>query len=168
MGNLIYEDDPRVSASEYYRGTWLKYLAPSNTPAWPLYLLILLAEPFIVFTRSFGEQYLFIIIAILLVFITDLITRVKKYQIFNDKIRISSRCIHFDIPFSIIENTREAQIRDLFGLHLNFISLRPGDDVVQITRKRGWKVNIIPSSRRIFLENLNKAMNDYKGHYVSF
>ncbi len=137
---------------------------------WPLIIL------FAVFTFLFAfyirdvriYQLLIIVFVIAAVFV-QLGTLVTKHQIFSDKIRIVMAWIfHFEIPFNNIEKISEATVNALWGFHLNFIPLVCGDDVVQITRKHGWKVNIIPSDRRVFLENLNKAMTEFKGHYVSF
>ncbi len=165
---MVYEDDPIVPLSSYYVGNWMKFFF-IRTPFWPIYLLLVPIMAFLFFTGNTMETWYVVIVATLVILLVNLATTIKKYQIFNDKMRISlGWTFHFDIPFNNIENAREVDLKDLWGLCLNFISNRPGDDAVQITRKRGWKVNIIPSNRKLFLENLNKAMNEFKGHYVSF
>lgn len=86
-----------------------------------------------------------------------------KYQIFNEKIRIVlGYVLHFDIPFSNIENVTAATWQDLCGLNLNFINSYSSDDILQITRKHGAKIHITPGDRDQFLENLNKAVYDWK------
>ncbi len=87
-----------------------------------------------------------------------------KYQIFNDKIRIVlGFVLHFDIPFSSVENLSAATFHDLLGLNLNFINSYGSDDILRITRKRGAKIYITPNDRNLFLERLNKALTDWKG-----
>ena len=87
-----------------------------------------------------------------------------KHQVLSDKIRIVLGWIfHFDIPFSNIENIKEATLKDLLGFHRSFIPFLSGNDVLQITRKHGLKVNIIPGNRTLFLENLNKSLDEWRG-----
>jgi len=176
MDNLVYEDDPRESSSDYSSssGSWAKNFAP-KTPFWPIYLVAIVGIFVIFFSHAFSRSipfdYYFPIItvgAFILLFI-GLAATVQKYQVFKDRLSIRFGWVfHFDIPFSNIDSVKEGTPGDLLKLGLNFFSNRSGNDVVQITRKRGLKVNIIPSNRKLFLENLNKAMNEFKGHYVSF
>ncbi len=86
-----------------------------------------------------------------------------KYQIFNDRIRVILGYLwHFDVPFNNIENATAATWEDLWGLNLNFINSYSSDDILQITRKRGAKIHITPWDRKLFLENLNKALADWR------
>jgi len=131
--------------------------------------LVLFALLFLVNTQIKQETiyqifiYVFAIIIVLFYFGTW----ATKNQIFRDRIRVAVLLIfHFDIPFSNIESVREANLKALFGFHLNFIHPFSGYDVVQITRKHGLKVNIIPGNRTLFLENLNKAMAGWKKYYI--
>jgi len=91
-----------------------------------------------------------------------------KYQVFNEKIRIVlGYILHFDIPFSNIENVTAATFGDLWGLNLNFINSYSSDDILQISRKRGVKIHITPWKRKLFLENLDKALNDWRRYNIS-
>jgi len=159
VDNLVYEDKPPFSSSESENLTkWLF----TSIPMWPLLLVFIAYFVYLMIThfRIDAFYYIFLNSFLLLFLFFELLTTATRYQIFKDKITIIRGWIfHFDIPFTDIENTREAAIKDLLGLHINFVPFRPGDDVVQITRKRGWKINIIPSDRRVFLKNLNKAMD---------
>jgi hypothetical protein len=90
-----------------------------------------------------------------------------KYQIFNDRIRIVLGWIfRFEIPFSNIENIMGASWQNLLGLNLNFINSYSSDDILQITRKHKITVNITPGVRDQFLENLNKAVYDWKRNSI--
>jgi hypothetical protein len=91
-----------------------------------------------------------------------------KYQIFNDKIRIVlGYVLHFDTPFSNIENFASATFQDLWGLNLNFINSYGSDDILRITRKHGAKIHITPNDRELFLENLNKALTDWRRYNIA-
>ncbi len=174
MDNPVYEDDAKSPSSDGSGGSWVKAFAP-KTPFWPIYLVAFLAIYAIFFFRFFARSlsvtnyYIFITAFVLVFLLVRLATSVKKYQTFKDKLRI---CLgwnfHYDIPFSNIENVREATTKDLLKWGLNFFANGSGNDVVQITRKRGLKINIIPDNRKLFLGHLNTALNDFKGHYVSF
>ena len=174
MDNLVYEDDPRDSSSDYSSGSWAKNFAP-KTPFWPIYLLVFVGIYVIFFFRVFSRSipldnyYIIITVGAFIILLMTLTATVQKYQIFKDKLRIRfGWVLHYDIPFSNIDNVKEGTPKDLLKLGLNFFANKSGNDVVQITRKRGWKVNIIPSNRKLFLKNLNEALNEFKGHYVSF
>jgi hypothetical protein len=169
MDNPIYEDKPPFSSSSY-KDSLTKWFITSM-PLWPVLLVYIVFFAYLIIThfRIDTSYYIFLYSFLFLLLLLELLTCATKHQIFKDTIRITRGWIfRFDIPFSNIENTREAVIKDLLGFHINFVPFTPGDDVVQITRKRGWKVNIIPGNRKLFLENLNKAMNEWKTHYVSY
>ncbi|MCJ7514560.1 MAG: hypothetical protein MUO89_01120, partial [Dehalococcoidia bacterium] len=55
-----------------------------------------------------------------------------------------------------------AKWKDLWGLNLNLISAYSSDDILQITRKHGVKVNMNPTNRTLFLENLNKSLDEWR------
>ena len=162
MNNLVYEDDPHVSSSSY-SGKWMKGCALGIQ--WCPVVLVLLALLFLAVTQVRQEKVVLILgLASVFIFVlVQLRTIATKHQIFSDSIRIGLGWIfHFDIPFSNIENTRATTLKALYGFHRSFIPLYSGDDVVQITRKRGLKINIIPGNRKLFLEHLNKALADWR------
>jgi len=169
MDNLVYEDKPPLSYGDYNRSLTKDFII--WLPMAPLYLAFIAFTIYIIIADfRITTQYFVFVYAFGFIFLLFwLLTLATKYQIFKDKLRITRGWIfRFDIPFTNIESVREAAIKDMLGFHLNFVPLRPGDDVVQITRKHGCKVNIIPTDRRVFLRNLNQALDDWKGHYVSF
>ena len=131
----------------------------------PVVLPILIAGFSLALTQIRQETVFFSVIGATL-FITAVVVLAlcpTKYQIFNDRIRIVIGWIfHFDIPFHKIENATAARFGDLWGLSLNFINSYSSDDILQITRKRGAKIHITPWDRKLFLEHLNKALNDWR------
>jgi hypothetical protein len=162
LDNLLYEDKPRSSPTSYF-GLLTKPLP--SMQMWPI-VLVYLAALILVFTQPWQSviDLIFIILAatFLLTFI-EIGTLATRYQIFNDRIRIVLGWIfHFDIHFSNLENTREATSKDLWRLNLNFTYFPSGDDILQITRKRGARIYINPSNRKLFLENLNNAITDWR------
>jgi hypothetical protein len=86
-----------------------------------------------------------------------------KYQIFSDRMRIVLGWIlHFDISFSNIEDTIAGMDEDLWGVNFDLANSYSSDDILQINRKRGVKIYISPSNRKLFLEHLNKALTDWR------
>jgi hypothetical protein len=171
MDNLIYEDNPTVSIPSYYGGSWTKAYFYSWLKAlvygiqmWPIFLALMVLLILVLFhIRQEDMLQIVVLVFVLINGFVALSTIPTKHQIFSDKIRIILGWIfHFDIPFSKIKNIEEATLYDLWGLRLNFIPPFSGTDVVQIERKRGLKINIIPGNRTLFLENLNKALDDWR------
>ena len=84
----------------------------------------------------------------------------RKYQILDSKFRIVlGGSFSVSITFDNVETARKSE-GAAFGI--NFPTCFSSDRVVQIVRKKGWNVNITPNDRDLFLENLNKAMNDWR------
>jgi hypothetical protein len=171
MDNLIYEDNPTVSFSSYYGGSWTKAYVYSWVKAlvygiqmWPIFLaLMVILILVLIQIQQEDMQAIFVLAFVIVIGFVGLRTTPTKHQIFSDKIRIVLGWIfHFDIPFRNIKNIEEATLYDLWGLRLNFIPPFSGTDVVQIKRKRGLKVNIIPGNRTLFLENLNKSLDEWR------
>jgi hypothetical protein len=131
----------------------------------PVTLVILVAGLFLSSAQSTKEAVFFSIIGatLFLVIAIPLALFPTKYQIFDDRIRIVLGWVfHFDIHFSHIENFTAATWQDTFGLKLNFVIRYSNDNILQIIRKHGAKIYISPSNRTLFLENLNKAVYDWK------
>ena len=86
----------------------------------------------------------------------------RKYQILDSSIRIVlGGLFRFDIPFDNLETAREPEG---VSLGINFATCFSGKNAVEIIRRKGLSVNITPSDRDLFLENLNQALNDWRGH----
>ncbi len=86
----------------------------------------------------------------------------RKYLILDSRIRIVlGGQFSFTIPFDNLETAREPE-GATFGI--NFATCFSSKHAVQIIRKKGWYINITPSDRALFLDNLKKALNDWRRH----
>ncbi len=84
----------------------------------------------------------------------------RKYQILDSKIRIVlGGQFSFNVPF---DNLKLAGKPEGVNLGINFATTFVSQHVVEIKRKKGMNVNITPNDRDQFLENLNKAIYDWK------
>ena len=84
----------------------------------------------------------------------------RKYQILDDRIRIVlGGTFTVNISFDTLESAGK---QEGINLGLNFATTFVAQHIVEIKRKRGMNVNITPNDRDLFLENLNKAVYDWK------
>jgi hypothetical protein len=84
----------------------------------------------------------------------------RKYQILDSKIRIVlGGQFSFNVPF---DNLETAGKPEGVSLGINFATTFLSQHVVEIKRKKGMKVNITPNDRDLFIENLNKALADWR------
>jgi hypothetical protein len=84
----------------------------------------------------------------------------RKYQILDSKLRIVlGGQFSFKIPFDTLETAGKPEG---FSLGINFATTFISEHVVEIKRKKGMTVNITPNDRDQFLENLNKAVYDWR------
>jgi hypothetical protein len=180
LDNLIYEDNPNPymwSVIPIWKLGWeiyiklqLRYLSwyMNIIPVW----LIILFAGFLLALPHVEQEWVFLPIiwtALLIMLIISFALMPTRYQIFTDRIRIVlGWVIHFNIPFSNIENVTSATFGDLWGLNLNFINSYSSDDILQITRKRGAKVHITPWDRKVFLENLDKTIAEWRKYNISY
>jgi hypothetical protein len=135
-------------------------------PVW----LVIFAALFLAYTQIQDKVVILIIVGVttFLCLIFALAIIPTRYQIFNDRIRIVlGWMFHFDIPFHNMENAKAATWKDLWGLNFNFISCFSSVDILRIKRRRGAKIHINPSNRKLFLEHLNKALIDYGRNNIS-
>ena len=145
MDSVIYEESPRYDS--LFKG--------------------IMALP--VFFILFGIYYLYIgeveaaigmLATTLLMFAFFWAIFPRRYQVFDSKFRIAlGGPFSFSIPFSNLETAIEAR-GATFGI--NFPTCFSSQRAVQIIRKKGWNVNITPNDRALFLENMNKALNDWR------
>jgi len=147
MDSIIYEDRPRYDV-------WLKG--------------IMLLPVFFIITGIFYLTTAQVEAAIGMFALTLLMAAIywaifpRKYLILDSKIRIVlGGQFSFNIPFNNIEIAREPEG---VSLGINFATTFLSKHAVEIIRKKGLNVNITPSDRELFLENLNKALNDW-GRY---
>ncbi|UCH51755.1 MAG: hypothetical protein JSV54_03080 [Chloroflexota bacterium] len=145
MDSVVYEESPRYDS--LFKG--------------------ILALP--VFFILFGIYYLYIgevegaigmFATTLLMFAVFWAIFPRRYQIFDSKFRIAlGGPFSFTVPFSNLEAARMPE-GATFGI--NFPTCFSNERTVQIIRKKGWYVNITPTDRDLFLENLNKALADWR------
>jgi hypothetical protein len=149
MDSVIYEDSPRYDL-------WMKGIM-----VLPVFFIII------------GLYYLFTaqVESAIGMFATTLLMGAiywavfpRKYQILDSKIRIVlGGTFSFNIPFDKLE---AAGVPEGISLGLNFATTFLSQHVVEIKRKKGMKVNITPSNSDLFLENLNKAVHDWKRNNI--
>ncbi len=142
-----------------------------DTPRYDVYLKAIMVLP--VFFVIMGVYYLITaqVEAAISMFATTLLMAAfywaifpRKYQILDTKLRIVlGGPFSFNIPFDNLETAREPE-GATFGI--NFASCFSGKNAVEIVRKKGLNVNITPSDRELFLENLNKALNDWRRYNI--
>ena len=145
MESVIYEDSPHYDV-------WLKSLI-----VLPVFFLLI------------GIYYLYTtdISSAVGLFATGLLMGAiywavfpRKYQVLDSKLRIVlGGPFSFNIAFDTLESAGKQEGVN-FGL--NFATTFMTEHIVEIKRKKGMTVNITPSNRDLFLENLNKAVLDWK------
>jgi len=88
----------------------------------------------------------------------------RKYQILDSKIKIVlGGQFSFNVPF---DNLETAGKPEGVSLGINFATTFLSQHAVEIKRKKGMKVNITPNDRDLFLENLNKAVYDWRRNNI--
>jgi len=88
----------------------------------------------------------------------------RKYLILDSRIRIVlGGPFSFNIPF---DNLETARAPEGVSLGINFATTFLSKHAVEIIRKKGLNVNITPSDRELFLDNLNKALNDWRRYNI--
>ncbi len=170
MDNLIYEDKAPwflfSSTRPWYERYWSSELYQWRMV--PIILLIFYAG--LKLAMQFKQDVIIFSILGITGFLMIAVTLAllpTKYQIFNDKIRIILGFIlHFDIPFSNIADSGQATFGESLGIKLNFTNVAYNDCILRITRKRGVKVYISPWNRNLFVENLNKAIDEWKRYHI--
>jgi hypothetical protein len=84
----------------------------------------------------------------------------RKYQVLDSKLRIVlGGPFSFNISFNTLETAGKPEG---VSLGLNFATTFISEHIVEIKRKKGMTVNITPNDRDQFLENLNKAVYDWR------
>jgi hypothetical protein len=161
LSNLVYEDNPWALKGTYWEQeqAWLNRGGSQSFGAMSPYLILIFIAGLIVGMIKIEQFLIVMIITLFIMAVVALALYPTKYQIYDDRIRVVLGWIfHFDIPFSNIQKVTEGTSKDLGVLNLNFINSYSSDYVLHITRKHRIKINITPSNRTLFLENLNNAM----------
>ena len=84
----------------------------------------------------------------------------RKYQILDSKLKIVlGGPFSYIVPFDTLESAGKPEG---VNLGVNFATTFIVEHHLEIKRKKGMSVNITPNDRDLFLENLNKAIYDWK------
>ena len=146
MESLIYEDTPRYDV-------WLKAIM-----LLPLFFVLIGAFNL---TSEPGSAIGMFATAVLMSAIYWAVFP-RKYRILESKVKIVlGGPFSFNIPFDTIETARAPKGA---SVGLNFPSSFSGKNAVQIVRRKRLSVNITPSDREAFLENLDKALNNWRSY----
>ena len=88
----------------------------------------------------------------------------RKYQILDSQIKIVlGGQFSFSIPFDNLETAGKPEGA---VLGINFATTFLSKHAVEIVRKKGMNVNITPNDRDLFLENLDKALDDWRRYNI--
>ena len=82
----------------------------------------------------------------------------REYQVYEDHLRIA-----MGGPFSVkvgFQNIRTIRITGRTGLTVNF-GTRITRSYVEIVKKRGWSIAITPTDNDVFMENANRALEQW-------
>jgi hypothetical protein len=90
----------------------------------------------------------------------------RKYQIFDDKVRIAfGSPRHFDIPLSNVDYVCEGDWTEQFKFNRHYTTSL-FKNIVNIARNKGMMVNITPNNPELFVENLRKALAEWKKYHI--
>ena len=150
VDSVVYEDAPRYDV-------WLKAIM-----VLPVFF-VLMGAYYLITAQIEAATGMFALT--LLMSVTYWAIFPRKYLILDSRIRIAlGGPFSFNIPFSNLETAREPEGIS-FGI--NFATTFLNRHAVEIKRKRGWNVNITPGDRDLFLENLNKALSEWRRNNLS-
>ena len=82
----------------------------------------------------------------------------REYQVYEDHLRIV-----LGGPFSVkvgFQNIKAIRITSRTGLTVNFVT-RIAKSYVEIVKKRGWSIAITPTANDSFVENTNRALEQW-------
>ena len=145
MDSAIYEDTPHYDV-------WLKAIML-------LPLFFILAGAFHIATGESQAATGMFATAVLMAAIYWAIFP-RKYRIHEAGVRIVlGGPFSFNISFDSIEKARPPEG---VSLGINFATTFSSRHAVQIVRRKRLDVNITPADRQQFLENLEKALNDWR------
>ena len=82
----------------------------------------------------------------------------REYQVYDDHLRIA-----LGRPFSVkvrFQNVKTIRITSRTGLTVNFVT-RITKNYIEIVKKRGWSIAITPTANDAFVENANRALEQW-------
>ncbi|MFC1905675.1 PH domain-containing protein [Chloroflexota bacterium] len=146
MEKLLYQD-------KTHKDIWLKLIL-----AIPVIIMLILALIYMVgndITTAYEMLISIVFIVAVLWFVIP-----RQYLIFDDKVKILlGGPFSFNISFNTIKTARIPK-GTTFGI--NFPSSLSSKHAVEILRHRRMSVNITPDNRDLFLQTLEKAMDDWR------
>jgi hypothetical protein len=149
MDSIVYEDNPHYDV-------WLKGIM-----VLPVFFLII--GIYYLVTAQVGSAIGLFATGVLMGAIYWAVFP-RKYQILDSKIRIVlGGQFSFSVPFDNLETARQPEG---VSLGLNFATTFLSQHAVEIKRKKGMNVNITPNNRELFLENLNKALHEWRRNNI--
>ena len=149
MDSIIYQDTPRYDV-------WLKTIM-----LLPVFFILMGVYSLI---TAQVEAAISMLAATLLMGTIYWAVFPRKYLILDSKIKIVlGGPFSANIPFSNLEAARAPE-GATFGI--NFPTCFSSERAVQIIRKKGWNVNITPSNRELFLDNLNKVLSEWRKYNI--
>ena len=149
MDSLIYQDKPRYDI-------WMKAIM-----ALPLFFVVI-AALYLASNEPEAAIGMFGTAALMAAIYWAVFPR--KYRIFDSKVRIVlGGPFSFNIPFDNIET---AKAPEGATVGINFASSFSSKNAVQIVRRKGLNVNMTPGNRDLFLENLDKALNNWRSYNI--
>ena len=145
MEPLIYEDTPRYDV-------WLKAIM-----VLPVFFVVIGA---FYLAASEPESAIGMFATAVLMAAVYWAVFPRKYRILGSKVTIVlGGPFSFNIPLGNIET---AKVPEGASVGINFPSSFSSKNAVQIVRRKGLNVNITPSDRDLFLENLDKALTSWR------
>lgn len=149
MDSVVYEDIPRYD-------TWLKAIL-----AFPLALFVIVA---LCLATSDPQAAISMFGTVIFMAVIYWAIFPRKYRILDSKVKIVlGGPLSFNIPFDTIETAR---IPKGTTLGINFMTTFSTKNRVEIVRKRKLNVNITPGDPGLFLENLDKALNNWRDYNI--
>jgi hypothetical protein len=82
----------------------------------------------------------------------------REYRVYQDHLRIV-----LGGPFSVkvgFQNVKLIRVTSRTGLTVNFVT-RIAKSYVEIAKKRGWSIAITPTNNESFVENANRALEEW-------
>ncbi len=147
MDSLVYEDIPLYD--KWFRAILGLILIAVLVPA----LVMINSDP----ETSIGLFGTAVFVVILLWVILP-----RKYLVLNDRLKI---ILGMGLSISVaLDNIEAARIPKGLTAGINFItSIR---NPVEIVRRKGLNINISPGNRDLFLENMDRALNDWRDRRI--
>jgi hypothetical protein len=149
MNLVVYEDTPPSDK-------WLRMIL-----AIPVVIILIAGIALVLSHEDEDAIYLPAVGIAVAVIFSAIIPR--KYRILDDRVEVVlGGPLKFNIPFKTIKGTRNTTWK---SVGINFPTTLNSKYGLQIVREKHMSVNITPSDRQAFIENLEKAMSNWSMYY---